>query len=190
MQGKGVCGKFILGGIGLMLMASCYGNDQALSDCGSLQNENSRRLCFQLDRIESKLDRALQLLETGHGGGYGGGYGHYTPTYNCKVKMNNTTFEGYGTTVDAARADVKALCSATGYSESNCISHFVSCDVDAYNESGHYKCEVVINNHTFQGLGTSKSEARKMAFNLCKQTGYTNTNCYGHFLRCYPVPLN
>ncbi|MEK6623583.1 MAG: double-stranded RNA binding motif domain-containing protein [Bdellovibrionota bacterium] len=191
MKGKGVCSMFILVGVGLLLTLSTYANDLLLSDCGSLQSENSRRLCQQLDRIELKLDRALQLLETGNGGNHGGGHGrYYTPAYTCKIKINNSTYEGFGSTVSAARTDVTEFCKATGYSESTCINRFVGCDIDAFNESGHYKCEVMINNQTFQGLGISKTEARSMAFALCKQADYNSSTCYGRFSRCYPVPLN
>ncbi|HAZ12230.1 MAG: hypothetical protein A2X86_03245 [Bdellovibrionales bacterium GWA2_49_15] len=190
MGRKGVYCKVILGGFGLMLMASSYANGPVLSDCGSFQNENSRRLCQQMDRIEQKVDRALQLLERGHNGGNGGGHGrYYTPTYNCKIKINATTFEGFGDTVKAAQTDVVSMCTATGYGSGTCNEHFRSCDLDAYSESGHYKCEVSINGQIFQGLGTSKLEARSMALGICKQTGYGTSTCYEHFSKCYAVPL-
>ncbi len=186
MKGKGHYCAVVLACMGFVMMASVHAED-----CGTFQNEGSRRLCIQMDRIEQKLDRALQLLETGNGGNNGGGYGHYyTTSYTCKIRINDKVYQGFGTTVPDAQKDVIAFCQTIGYSSSICATNFTGCDVDTYSQSGHYKCEVKINERIYQGLGTTKADARSMALSVCKQTGYSTNICYTNFNNCYAAPLN
>ena len=143
--------------------------------CRFMHNEDARTNCYQLERVNRKLSKVLHLLNRGS---YQDDH-RYVKEYSCiGGGKYNGKYAGYGATSKLAMDDYMKFCTIA-WSKKWCGQALRSCDLEEYNVSTHFNCEV----GRFKGVGKSKKEAKLQAFRMC-EAAYGQKYCARSFKKC------